>query len=160
MIEGMLHRLQRGAELIGALLFAAMLAAFLLQIGSRYIFNAPIGWTQEASLLAYLWLVFWSAAFLVRERDHVCFSLLYDALGVGGRRLLALLGTVTTLMVTLIALPATADWVAFMKIDRTWDLRIPFDKVFAVYLLFMLGIAAQAAWRIRSLLRGGWRERV
>lgn len=156
----MLRILQRGAELVGALLFALMLLAFLLQVASRYVFNAPIGWTQEASLLAYLWLVFFSAAFLVRERDHVSFSLLYDAAGNGGKRALALLAALTTLVVTLVALPATADWVAFMRIDRTWDLRIPFDKVFSVYLLFMVGIAGQAVWRISGLLRRDWRERI
>lgn len=156
----MLRRMQRGAELIGALLFAAMLVAFLLQIGSRYLVNAPIAWTQEASLLAYIWFVFWAAAFLVGDRDHVRFSLLYDALGAKGRRVLALLAALTTLVVTLIALPATADWVSFMRIDRTWELHIRFDMVFSVYLLFLIGLVGQAGWRIAGLLRHGWRGRI
>jgi len=40
--------LRRRAENIAALLLLAMFLCFILQIAARYVFNYPLGWTDEA----------------------------------------------------------------------------------------------------------------
>ena len=65
--------LGRGAELVGAAIFATMFGAFLLQIFMRYVVNQPLGWTLELCMITYIWLVFWACAFLLKERDHIAF---------------------------------------------------------------------------------------
>ena len=37
----------------------------------------PMGWTDELSLIIWIWLVLWGAAFVVRENDEIRFELLY-----------------------------------------------------------------------------------
>ena len=50
-------------------MLAVMFAAFLVQIVFRYPLNFPIGWTNELSVILWLWLVLFGAAFVVtRER--------------------------------------------------------------------------------------------
>ena len=66
-------------------LFVAMFVAFLLQIFTRYVLNHPLGWTLEACVILYIWIVFWTSAFLLRERDHVAFTMLCDAVAPGAR---------------------------------------------------------------------------
>jgi TRAP-type C4-dicarboxylate transport system permease small subunit len=148
--------LRRGVDLVGALLFLAMFAAFLLQVFTRYVLNAPLGWTLEACLVAYLWFVFWAAAFMLREDEHVRFDLLVRALPAAGRRRLAAASALATLGCFALAFPATLDWVRFMAIDRTWTLGIRFDLLFSIYILFMLAvIVRQVAVLLRQLHGSG-----
>ncbi|HFA59698.1 MAG TPA: TRAP transporter small permease subunit, partial [Rhodospirillales bacterium] len=131
-------------DAVGALFFALMFAAFLLQVFSRYVLNAPLGWTLEACLVTYLWFVFWACALMLDEDDHVRFDILLRVAPPPVRRLLAALSALVTLVLFLRALPATADWVAFMAIDRTWTLGIRFDLLFSIYLLFMVAVILRA----------------
>lgn len=146
--------LRVAADGVGALLFLAMFVAFLLQVFSRYALNAPIGWTLEACLVAYLWFVFWAAAFMLDEDEHVRFDLLVRAAPPGVRRMLSIACSAATLGCFALAFPATVDWVRFMAIDRTWTLGIRFDLLFSVYLLFMLAVMLRALVSLLRLLRG------
>ena len=57
--------LYRRAENVLAAMLAVMFVAFILQIVFRYLLNFPIGWTNELSVILWLWLVLWGAAFVV-----------------------------------------------------------------------------------------------
>ena len=150
----------RGADYVGALLFAIMFASFILQVFSRYVLNAPIGWTLEACLLSYIWFVFWASSFMLKEEEHVSFTLLSDGAPPPVRRLLLVLSTVLTGGIFLLALPATADWVAFMKIDKTWDLHIRFDLVYSIFVVFMAAVILRAAFKLVRLFGRDWRTEV
>ena len=143
-MRGILRIARGGADAVGALFFALMFAAFLLQVFSRYVLNAPLGWTLEACLVTYLWFVFWACALMLDERDHVRFDILLRVAPPPVRRLLAALSALVTLVLFLRALPATVDWIAFMAIDRTWTLGIRFDLLFSIYLLFMVAVILRA----------------
>ena len=54
------------AEGVAAISFAVMFFAFIVQVISRYVFNAPVAWTLELCAIAYVWVVFWSSDILVR----------------------------------------------------------------------------------------------
>jgi len=86
--------LARRAENIAAAMLAAMFAAFLLQIAFRYLLGLPIGWTHEISVVLWLWLVLWGAAFVVSEREEIRFDIIYGAVGPGPRRVMALISAV------------------------------------------------------------------
>ena len=150
--------LRRGAELVAAVLFATMFGAFVLQVFMRYVVNQPLTWSLEVCLITYLWIVFWSAAFLVRERDHVAFNLFYDGASPPVRRVLAILAAVAIGGSFLAALPATFDFVSFMAIDVTWVLELRFDLVFSVFILFMVMVILRQALSLRKLLSRAWRE--
>lgn len=152
-MDRLIRILRFSADLVGALFFLAMFVAFLLQIVSRYVLQAPLGWTLEACLAAYLWFVFWAAAFMLREEEHVRFDLLLRALPRAARRWLTALSALAIFACFALAFPATLDWVRFMAIDRSPTLGIRFDLLFSVYILFMLAVMA------RTLLGLVWRWR-
>ena len=68
-----------------------MFASFIIQIATRYVFNAPTEWTYEVILITWLWAVFWGAAFLLEDKDHVKFDIIYN---MGGEKTLAEAGAV------------------------------------------------------------------
>ena len=69
--------LYRRAENVLAAMLAVMFAAFILQIVFRYLLNWPTGWTNEISVMLWIWLVLWGAAFVVREEEEIRFDLFY-----------------------------------------------------------------------------------
>ncbi len=135
-------------------LLAAMFISFILQIFYRYVINEPLSWTLEACLLTWLWLVFWGAAFLLHDRDHVRFDIFYAGAGPGARRLFALISALAIVAGFAGAFPATFDFISFMSIESSSSLGIRLDHVFAAYLLFAVAVIIRYALRAVRLVRG------
>ena len=150
--------LSRGAELVGASIFAAMFGAFLLQIFMRYVVNQPLGWTLELCMVAYLWLVFWGCAFLLRERDHIAFNIVYNGAPPPVRRVLAAVSAIVLAAAMIAALPATFDFVSFMGRTSTWVLHIRFDLLFSIFLVFIAAVAIRQLIHLRQLLGRDWQK--
>lgn len=149
------RRLKSLAEDVGGALLALMFATFLVQIGSRYVFNAPASWTLEACLTLWLWVVFWGCAFVLGERDHVRFDVLYVAVSRNMRRAFALVSALAIAGGLLAALPATWSYVTFYEIKRSAVIGIRLDVVFSIYLVFAVAIIARYLWRALAIVRGG-----
>ncbi len=152
--------LRRFADAVAVGLLTAIFLAFILQIVSRYIIQKPLGWTLEASLLGWLWLVFWSGAFTLREDDHVRFTVLYDMARPGLKKLYLSIAAICIAGALIVSLPATWDFVSFMKIEKTSLLKFRFDFVFSIFLIFSVATIARYLWRLVGVLRGGdevWR---
>lgn len=149
-----LNWLQRRADNVAVGLLTAIFLSFILQIVSRYIIRQPLGWTLEACLLAWLWLVFWSTAFTLKERDHVRFTVLCDHARPNLRRFYMGVTAVCVIAALAMSLPATFDYITFMKIEKTSLLKVRFDFVFSVYLIFSVAVIARYVWRMTEIARG------
>jgi TRAP-type C4-dicarboxylate transport system permease small subunit len=146
--------LRRRAENFLAALLAVMFVAFLLQIAFRYLLNFPVGWTSELTIITWLWGVLWGAAFVVREREEVRLDLLHGALGVRGRRLAGIVTGIAIVGLYAVSLPATLDYVRFMRVERTAYLKIRFDHLFSIYVLFVVAVIVRYIWLLSRWLRG------
>jgi TRAP-type C4-dicarboxylate transport system permease small subunit len=146
--------LRRRAENLLAALLAIMFMAFLLQIVFRYLLNFPVGWTSELTIIAWLWGVLWGAAFVLKEREEVRFDLVYGGLRARTRRIAGIGTGVAIVALYLISLPATIDYVRFMKVERTAYLKIRFDHLFSIYVLFLVAVITRYVWILSKLVRG------
>ena len=146
--------LRRRAADVAAAMLAMMFAAFVVQILFRYLFNFPIGWTSELTVILWLWLVLWGAAFVVGESDEIRFDLLSGAVG---RRMRIVMGSVAAAAVVVLyaaSLPATYAYVTFMKVEKAAYLGIRFDWLFSIYLVFLVAVIARYLWILSLLVRG------
>jgi TRAP-type C4-dicarboxylate transport system permease small subunit len=150
--------LQWGAERVGQLLFVVMFGAFLLQIFSRYLLPQPLPWTDEVSLIAFLWLVFWVGGFMLRDTDQVRFDIVAKALPPGGRRLCAVIGHLLVAGLFGWALPTILGYIAFLWREMTPVLQIRLDWVYACFGLAVVAIALRALRSLVGLLGPRWRE--
>ena len=100
---------KRGADAVGAGLFAALFCVFMVQIIARFGFNRPLPWTDEAAVMLYVWVILWAAAFIVPEREHVMFDLVWNAVGPGPRKVMRVLGHAMIGGLAAWALPACWD---------------------------------------------------
>ena len=69
---------------VAVALIAMMFVSFLLQIVFRYVLNRPLGWTEEVTVLCWVWVVLWGASFVLDDEEEIRFDIVYDA-GSGAR---------------------------------------------------------------------------
>lgn len=146
--------LARAAEGVAAALLAVIFLAFILQIALRYLFDLPVGWTAEISLVAWLWLILWGSAFVLRDEEEIRIDLLRSLLGPRGQRVLSSIGSIAIVALFALALPATWDYVSFMKVESSSYLKIRFDWLYSIYLAFALAVIARHLWLIVNAARG------
>jgi len=146
--------LRRRAENVAAAMIGVMFVAFIIQIVFRYLFNFPIGWTSELTVIMWLWLVLWGAAFVVRESDEIRFDLLSGAMGRRTRIAMGIITAVALVVLYAASFPATWKYVTFMKVERTAYLGIRFDWLFSIYLAFAVAVIVRYVWILSHLLRG------
>jgi C4-dicarboxylate transporter, DctQ subunit len=146
--------LYRRAENVAAGLLAVMFVVFIVQIVFRYLFNFPVGWTSELSVITWLWLVLWGAAFVVKESEEIRFDLVYEAAGRRARRVMGIITGLSIVVLYTLSLPATVKYVSFMKVEKTSYLKIPFDWLFSIYVLFLVAVIVRYLWILAQLLRG------
>jgi TRAP-type C4-dicarboxylate transport system permease small subunit len=52
-------------------LMFVMTVLVFLQIVFRYVFNAPLGWSEEMARFAFVWVSFLGASALMQMREHI-----------------------------------------------------------------------------------------
>jgi C4-dicarboxylate transporter DctQ subunit len=146
--------LRERAENVAALMLATMFVCFLLQIVFRYVFNYPVGWTEELSILCWMWGVLWGAAFVMRDRDEVRFDILYANVPAGVRRVFVAASGTALVALYAVSLPAAYDFVAFMKVERSSYLRVPIVYLYSIYVVFAVASICRYAALVWTAIRG------
>ncbi len=169
----------RIADGIAAAMLASIFFIFLLQIGSRYLPKVigslglsdtlpnlaavePLGWTLELIGILWVWVIFFSCAFVVREYDHVKFDIIYLAVPRKLRAVFAVISAIAIVAGMLYAFLPTWDYIDWIKLRKTTTVRNPFTgakiplrTVFSIYGAFMLVVAARYAWLAIDTIRNG-----
>ena len=146
--------LQRRAENVLAGLLGVMFFAFAVQIVFRYFFNYPTGWTTELTVVTWLWMVLWGAAFVVKESEEIRIDLVTSLVGRRGRLIMALVAGVAIVLLYAISLPASWSYVSFMKVEKSSYLKIPMNWLFSIYILFVVAVIVRYLWLLYDLFRG------
>jgi len=149
-----LRRLARwlytAAEAVAGLMLAVMFGAFLVTILFRYVLNWPAGRAAELSSVMWIWLVLFGAAFVLREREEIRFDILYGSVRPGLRRAFMVIIATGIVGLFVVSLPAVYDYVTFMKVQRTAYLRIRYDWLYSIYVVFAVAVIVRYLWL-------GWR---
>jgi len=147
--------LRRRAENIAAAMVAVMFFAFIVQIVFRYFLNFPVGWTSELSVVMWLWLVLWGAAFVVKEREEIRFDLVSE---LAGRRARIAMGVAAALALVVLygmSLKPSFDYVSFMKVEKSSYLKVRMDWLFSIYVVFLVAVIVRYLSLLWHLARGG-----
>ncbi len=144
----------RIANAIGGALFLALFVVFIIQITARFGFSKPLPWTDEAAVILYIWTILWAAAFVVPQREHVVFDLVWNAVGQRSRQTMQVLGNVLIGTLALIAVPASWDYVHFMAREGTPVLGMPFMWVYLPFVMLLVALVVRSAWAIWNALQG------
>lgn len=146
--------LRLAAEGILAAMLTVMFIAFVVQIIFRYFFNLPTGWTTELTLISWLWLVLWGAAFVNRDSEEIRIDLLTSMVGRRARVILAVLATLSIIILYVLAMPATYSYISFMKVEKSDYLKIPINWLYSIFLMFIVASLIRFVWQLWHLFRG------
>ena len=145
---------KKAADLIGGTLFLTLFIVFVIQVTARFGFNRPMAWTDEAAVILYVWVILWSAAFVVPEKEHVAFDLIWNSVNLRTRKVMRVAGNLLIGGVALYGIPATWDYVHFMKRESSPVLGISFMLVFLPFVLLLVALVLRSAWAIWDAYRG------
>ena len=140
--------LRRRTQNIAAILLATMFICFLVQILFRYVFNYPVGWTEELSILCWMWGILWGAAFIVSEQDEVRFDILYSNVSESVRRVFTVITGLALIALYGVSLPAAYGFVTFMRVERSAYLRVPVSYLYSIYVIFAVACMVRYAWLV------------
>ena len=146
--------LRKRAENVIVALMAIMFASFLLQIAFRYLLNHPLGWTDEVTVLCWVWLVLWGAAFILSDRDEIRFDIVYGLVSEQTRRTFTVISSLALVVLFIISLPASWNYVLFMKREKSAYLGMRFDYLYSIYIIFSVACIVKHGWIAWNAFRG------
>jgi TRAP-type C4-dicarboxylate transport system permease small subunit len=146
--------LRHAAEAFCGLLLVLMFLCFMVQIITRYVFNYPFGWTDEASVFFWVWGTLWGAAFVIRERNEIRFDIFYSSLSEKARARAAVVTGICCIALFAVSLPATYSYVRFLKVEKAAYIPIRLDYLYSIYVIFVVAAIARYTMVVYKALRG------
>lgn len=118
--------------------FLIMFCVFVVQIVARYVFNSPVPWAYEVTVMGYLWMVVLGACYAYRDRSHVTFTLVYDKLPIKGKAVCAFLGNLLMAIALVVMFVPSCQMISQMKIQVTSVFKIGLNIVYLPFIPFMI----------------------
>ncbi|WP_211100548.1 TRAP transporter small permease [Acuticoccus sediminis] len=151
------------------MMMAAIFVVFILQIAVRYIVGSAwfaatfgdvvdassFGWTLEFIMVLWLWTIFFGNAFVVRERDHVSFDILYFAVGPQVRRVFVVVGALAIMAALWLSIEPTYGKMRILKIKSSATLPVKMLPIYSIYFLFLAVVGLRYGWRAYEAIRHG-----
>lgn len=127
----------RGAvSTLVVILFALMMAAVLIQIAGRYVFNYSISGAEEIATFSQIWLVFFGAGVAMRRGQHVVVDVLSLFLPLRIRQVIAVLVAAGSVLFVAIVAKTSLALVNFGFIQSSAALQLP---MWIIYLCMPVG---------------------
>lgn len=143
-------------------MFAITMTLVIINVFSRYFFNAPIAWVEEVATSCFVYTVFVGAAWCLRTRQHVGVDLLVDRLPEKGREIVHFL---TDIVILVLNSYVTYLSVLFMRSSKVKTMPIMKISVNYLYFALLLGFGLMAIYSlihcvndVRGLVRGKEKE--
>ncbi len=148
------------AEWVTTAMFFAIFAIYVVGVAARYVFSAPIAWSDELAMIVFLWCMFLTDAFVSRDSDHVAFDFLWATLPPGGRRVVGLLQTALFGALFAVAFPTIVDYVMFLWREKTPALEWRLDIVYACFIIYFAMVIVRLAAKFVDFAGPNWRQYV
>lgn len=150
------RRMAANPELAFATILLVLLVSLSsLQVVLRYVFNAPLPWTEEISGMALVWMTYSGAVGLARRNLHARVELLQDI--AGEARWLKVLDVFLDLLSVVFLVVVTVgavDLISQFQHERTPALRLPITLQIAAVPISTAAMALLILWRNVQTFRG------
>ena len=155
------------AQALAAAMMFTIFATFILQVIIRYSARLPwiaeaipaltpnnFGWTLELCLALWVWLIFFGNSFVVRDKDHVTFDILYLAVRPSVRRWFIIIGGLAICIALALSISPTMDRFHILRLKRTATLAnlfgdwIRMRHIYSIYIVFLVVIIARYGLKV------------
>ncbi len=118
------------------------------QVFARYVLNHSLFWSEELARYLFIWLVFLSAAIVLRQDRHIQVTAFVDMLPVSIRRAIIILGDLLMLGFVLVVFVESIRLANMVWTVLTAAMEIPWTLV---YLGILLGMGVMLLALVGSL---------
>lgn len=125
---------------IPSLAFIIMFLTFVVQVISRYLFNNPLTWAFEITVIGFSWIVILGACYAMRKRTHVVFTMIYDVLSPEKAAFTRLLGNIIIFSAFILLIIPSWKYINFMSFQSTSVFKIKLSYVFMPFVYFLFSI--------------------
>ena len=124
--------LSRVVEAVVGFILASIVIIALAEVVFRYVIQQSLVWAVELNRFLFIWLTFLAAAAAVHRRLHFRLTLLWRALGPGGRARLELATDVVVFAFALVLLIQGLEIVGRTSVQRSSALLLSMSYVYSV----------------------------
>lgn len=121
--------------------FLTMFLTFILQIIMRRVFNNPLTWAYEVTVIGFIWTVILGACYAQRYRAHVKFTLIYDMLSKEKAAIVRALGNLIIVVAFILLIVPSYKYVTFMSFQSTSVFKIKLSWIFMPFVYFLISIS-------------------
>ena len=130
-----------------------------LQVFSRYVLNHSLFWSEELARYLFIWLVFLSAAMVLRQDRHIQVSVFVDMLPASMKRAIIVLGELLMLGFAGVVLVESIRLAGMVWTVLTAAMEIPWTFVYLGIILGMAIMVLALAGSLWARLMGRREER-
>lgn len=141
-------------EIVSVLLLAAVLGLMFVQVVARYVFEAPLFWSDELGRYCYVWMSFVAAITLVGRRSHIRIDLINRFLAERGRRAVDILANLIVIATCLFLVEGSWDWLLTNIRPTSPALRMPLVWLYGVVWFAFVMMALHALYNLVLLVAG------
>lgn len=141
-------------KVASVLLLATVLGLMFAQVVARYVFQAPLFWSDELARYCYVWLSYIAAIALVAQRDHIRIDLINRILGPRGRRSVEILAGLIVVGTCLLLVQGSWPWLMTNIRPTSPALRLPLVWLYGVVWVAFAAMALHALINLILLLTG------
>lgn len=152
-ISGARTTIERGASAGVVALVFTMVGITLMQVVLRYVFNAPVRWSEELARYVFVWITFIGLYLAWRKGAHLGLDLLPYMVGPSAARLLALLSEAIVLATLVWAVSTSGRLLTISLNQGSAVLGLPMIYVYSAFLVGAILVAVDIAlgWLERAL---------
>lgn len=121
----------KGVGYLLAFLLAVAVTFVIIQVGSRYIFNDPTPWTEQASRYLFLWMMMLGLPVLFYRKISMAFDLILVNMPQGAQKIINLIFLLCSLVMSVFWLNSGMNNLIKNGARISVGLNIPFAWVYS-----------------------------
>lgn len=138
MLEFLSNKLENIERVLCGALIVAFTLLLMVNVVSRYVFDAPIFFAEELALLILVWMGYLAIAYSVSQDKQIGMSVVVDRLPEKAREAVSIIVDVIMLFISCLLLWSTIGWlqstsVAFEQVVSLDTPKWPFYLVLPVF---------------------------
>lgn len=141
-------------EVASVLLLATILVLMFTQVIARYLFQAPLFWSDELGRYCYVWMSFVAATALIARRGHIRIDLINSLLGPRTRGAVDFLASLIVIGTCAYLVYGSWGWLMTTVRPTTPALRMPLVWLYGVVWLAFAAMALHALVNLLLTLSG------
>lgn len=112
-------------QYVSAILFIVIMCLLFLQVVSRYVFKHSFTWTEELSILLFVWMTYLGVSSAVTHRKNLRIDALLDVVPFKVKKTLLILGDVIFIIFNIYLIFPFIELIGSIGTSRTPILGIP-----------------------------------